>query len=472
MKNTGATHAVLDFIQSARLEMFPDEVAGLGKRCILDGIAVILAGSGAECSNILRKQAERLAGNAEASIIGGDFLRVPAATAALLHGTSGHALDYDDTQLSNSPDRIFGLLTHPTVPVLSATLAIGEKLAVRGREALEAFLIGLEVECKIAEAINPDHYRRGFHSSGTIGTFGAVASAIKLEGLDREAAAHAIGIAASLSGGIRANFGTMTKPLHVGRAAQNGVTAAELASLGYTADSTGLDGAWGFFQVMGGGFDEKRIVGRLGSPHSIIDPGVSVKPYPCGCLGHPTMDAMLALVEENDIKPEQVERILVRAGANILEPLRYRRAADALEAKFCIPFMVSSIALRRKAGIREFTDDFVASEAVQEMMKKVEVVRDIEIEKQGFDQMRSVVEVDLKQGEHFAQPAPVYRGGPERPFTREQLHEKFDECAEPVLSRKQIEKAIDTIESLEELQNLADLIGILRKDISQQQEGK
>ena len=224
--------------------------------------------------------------------------RTGAASAALLNGTSGHALDWDDTQLATSADRIFGLLTHPTVPPLAAALAIGERQRVSGRQFLEAFLTGFEVECKIAEAIHPSHYKKGFHSSGTVGTFGATAAAAKLLGLDADKTAHALAIAASTAAGIRVNFGTMTKPLHVGRAAQNGVVAAELAARGFTGGKDALDPPWGFFQVFshGDGFDADRIVGKLGNPHTIVWPGVSIKPYPCGVLGHPTMDAMRRLV--------------------------------------------------------------------------------------------------------------------------------------------------------------------------------
>ena len=164
------------------------------------------------------------------------------------------------------------------------------------------------------------------------------------------------------------NFGSMTKPLHAGRAAENGVTAAELAARGFTAGDDGLDGEWGFFRVMGRGADVARLIPALGKPFSIVDPGVSVKPYPCGSLGHPTMDAMMKLVVDNDVKPEQVDRVRVRAGSNILDPLRYKTARTELEAKFCLPFMMSSILLRRRAGIREFTDEFVSSAPVQATM--------------------------------------------------------------------------------------------------------
>jgi 2-methylcitrate dehydratase PrpD len=385
-------------------------------------------------------------------------LSATAAHAALANGASGHAMDYDDTQLSTTPDRVFGLLTHPTVPALAASLAVGERIGASGRSVLEAFLVGFEVECKIAEAIKPDHYVHGFHSTGTIGTFGAAASAAKLAKLSRAATAHALGIAASLSAGIRVNFGSMTKPLHAGRAAENGVTAVELASRGFTAGDDPLDGEWGFFQVHGGGADLARIVPVLGTPYSIVDPGVSIKPYPCGSLGHPTMDAMLTLVKDHDVTPEQIAKVRVRAGSNILNPLRYRTAKTELEAKFCLPFMMASIALRRRAGIREFTDAFVSSAPVQAMMARVDTVFDREIEARGFDKMRSIVEVDLAAGGTLTQASDErYRGGPDKPFTREELHEKFTDCASLVLSPERTRRAIELIESIDRLANIREL---------------
>jgi len=347
--------------------------------------------------------------------------------------------------------------------VLAASLALGERLNVSGRAFIEAFLTGFEVECKMAEAINPNHYQRGFHSTGTLGTFGAAASAAKLLKLTAGQIAHALGIAASASSGIRVNFGSMTKPLHAGRAAENGIVAAELAARGFTAGDDPLDGEWGYFQVLGGGVDAARITPALGKPFSIVDPGVSFKPYPCGSLGHPTMDAMLKIVTDHDVKPEQIARIRVRAGSNILNPLRYRTAKTELEAKFCLPFMMASIALRRRAGIREFTDEFVSSAPVQAMMARAETRFDPEIEARGFDKMRSVVEVDLTDGRTLTQAADErYRGGPEKPFTRADLHEKFTDCASLVLPADRIRRALDLIESIDKLASVRELTRMLQ----------
>ena len=348
------TTAVVDFIGSSTFDRFPTEAVAIAKRCIIDALGVMLAGSTQDAGGILRAYIRDTDGRAEATAFGPVAFHTGAASAALLNGTSGHALDWDDTQLATSADRIFGLLTHPTVPPLAAALAVGERQRASGVEFLEAFLTGFEVECKIADAIHPSHYKKGFHSSGTAGTFGAATAAAKLMRLDAEKTAHTLAIAASMAAGIRVNFGTMTKPLHVGRAAQNGVVAAELAMRGFTGGKGALDPPWGFLQVFGHGdaFDADRIVGKLGNPHTIVWPGVSIKPYPCGVLGHPTMDAMRRLVIAHDVQPQRITAIRVRAGSNILNPLRYAIASNELEAKFCPAFMVSAIALRRKAGIQ------------------------------------------------------------------------------------------------------------------------
>jgi 2-methylcitrate dehydratase PrpD len=292
-------------------------------------------------------------------------------------------------------------------------------------------------------------------------------AAAKLLGLDKDALGHALSIAASMASGIRVNFGTMTKPLHVGRAAQNGVLAAELAQRGLTGGRDGLDPPWGFFQVFshGEGFDIDRISGKLGNPHTIVWPGVSIKPYPCGVLGHPTMDAMRRLVITNDVQPDAIRRIRVRAGSNILNPLRYSIAHNELEAKFCPAFMVSAIALRRKAGIHEFNDAFVQSAPVQALMAKVDRVLDPDIEAKGWEKIRSTVEVDMTDGRTLVEHADErYRGGPDLPFTREELYEKFSDCASLVLKPDAVTRAFETVERLETLEDISELVTALSPD--------
>ena len=429
------TDEVVTFVDEAAFGDFSAEAVRIAKRCILDGLGLMLAGSTQDCTRIVREFSRKNCHGTGATAFGEDAVKLPPALAALVNGTSGHAMDWDDTQLSTSPDRTFGLLTHPTIPPLAASMAAAEMLGgVAGREFLTAFLTGFEIECKIAESIRPEHYEKGFHSSGTVGTFGAAIAAAKLIGLDRLQLRHLLGMTASMASGIRANFGTMTKPLHVGRAAQNGVTAALLAQGGYEADPDGLDGPWGFFEVFGRGADAERIIDKLGSPHSIVEPGVSVKPYPCGSLTHPSMDAMRAIVMENDLKPDDIREVVLYAGNNILHPIRYTTAANELQAKFCMPFLLAAIVISRKAGVREFTHGFVRSQEVRALMQKIRTEFDPVIEAKGYDKMRSRVEVTLQNGSRIVRDADDrYRGGPENPLSDDELTEKFADCAQSIV---------------------------------------
>ncbi len=458
----GATEAVRNFILRTDFRSLPPGVVALGKQCLVDGFGVILAGSTVPGSQIVREYVKTVGDRRDATILGRDPFRAPSSFAALANGASGHAMDYDDTQLSTTPDRTFGLLTHPTIPALSASLAIAERIGASGQAFLEAFLVGFEVECKIAEAIDPAHYRRGFHSTGTSGTFGAAAAAARLMKLTGPEIDHMLAITASVASGIRVNFGSMTKPLHAARACENGVFAAELASRGFTGGTTGLDGPWGFFQVLGGGADLDRLIPVLGNPYAIITPGVSFKPYPCGSLSHPSLDAMLKVVVQHNLTADNIKAVRLRAGNNILEPLRYTMVKTELEAKFSIPFLLSAIILRRRAGMREFADEFVSSAPVQQMMQRVTGVFDPAIEARGYDKIRSIVEIDLVDGRTLVEPADErYRGGPDKPFTRDELHGKFRDCAQLVMSDDQITRALASIESVETMADVQQLVRAL-----------
>ncbi len=454
------TEVTARFIIDTNYADLPDALRKEAQRCILDGLAVMLAGTTEDCTKIIHQYITDL-GVSGSSRVPGTSASYPAEFAALASGVSGHAHDFDDTQIASAPNRVYGLLTHPTVPALSAALAVGQETGASGKDLMTAFCIGLEVECKLNEAINPRHYEQGFHSTGTFGVFAGAAVSAKLLGLNLDTTRMALSIAASKSAGIRCNFGTMTKPYHSGAAAQNGVVAARLASMGYEADPSGLDGPWGYFAVAGGGVDEEYVRGKLGNPWALLDPGVSVKPYPCGSLLHPTMDALRELVIENDVAPENIEDVRLGTASNVINALRYAAPENALQAKFSIQFMLGVLALRRKAGIAEFRDDVVSSPDVQAMMQRVKPYLDPEIEAQGFERIRSRVEVVLKDGSTLTREASVSRGTPERPMTPDELAEKFIDCATGVISPEAITKTIETVRNVESLASVSELLDAL-----------
>ncbi len=429
------TAAAATFVENVSFEDIPAEAKRMGTRCLLDGLGLFVAGSEEHSVRLLIEDAEQMGGRPDALLLGRGDKKVPAPMAARVLGTAGHAHDWDDSQVSSDPAHIYGLLTHPTIPPLTSALVTSQKLGgVDGKTFMLAFLTGFEVECKISEWMLPQHYVRGMHSSATVGTFGAYAAAAKLLALKGDPLRSGFGIAASFAAGIRCNFGTMTKPLHVGRAAENGITAALLAARGFTADPNALDGPWGFYAVQGGGVSAEKVSQGFGKVWTIVEPGVSIKPYPCGVLTHPTIDLMLKLVTEHDVKPEDIEAVKVYAGTNILKPIRYPIAANHLQAKFSLPAALAMIALARKAGKQEFSDDFVGSAPMQAMQRRIATELDHEIEKMGFDKMRSRIIIRLKNGRNVEGWADErYRGGPENPLSDADLEAKVRSCCEGVL---------------------------------------
>ena len=459
----GLTREAVEFATGLTFDQITPEALRIARRCILDGLGVALAGSEQPAIDVLSRYVRKVGGAPQARVIGDASVRLPAHLAALWNGTAGHAMDWDDTQLSEGEGRLYGLLTHPTMPPLAASLAVAELLGgVGGRRFLTAFVAGFEVECKLNEAVTPDHYIGGFHSSGTFGTLGAATAAAKLLGLDATMTARTIGIAASMASGIRVNFGTMTKPLHVGRAAENGVTAALLASEGFTANEEAIDGPWGYLAVAGRGAEPELVRGRFGAPLSIESPGVSIKPYPCGVLTHPSMDALLALMREEGLSAGDIDRITLHAGNNILGPIRYRVATTELEGKFSMAFLLSAIAIAGRAGKNEFTDDFVSRPDVQEMQRRVETAHDAGIEARGVDKIRSRLVLETRDGRRFEREAgEAYRGGPDNPLTDRQVEEKFEDCASGLLDDARVSEVERRVWALEEQPDVTELLPLL-----------
>jgi 2-methylcitrate dehydratase PrpD len=464
LKTTGAA---AEFVENVTPNNIPPEAMRIGIRCLLDGLGLFVAGSEEHSVRLLIEEAEQIGGRPDALLLGRNDKKIPAPMAARVLGTAGHAHDWDDSQVSLDPAHIYGLLTHPTIPPLTSALVMAQKLGgVDGKIFMLAFLTGFEVECKISEWMLPQHYVRGMHSSGSVGTFGAYASAAKLLSLKKDKLRSGFGIAASFAAGIRCNFGTMTKPLHVGRAAENGVTAALLAARGFTADPDALDGPWGFYAVQGGGVSAEKTAQGFGKTWSIVEPGVSIKPYPCGVLTHPTIDLMLKLVTEHDIKPDGIDAVKVFAGTNILNPIRYPIAVNHLQAKFSLPAALAMIALVRKAGKHEFSDEFVGSAPMQAMQRRISTELDPEIEKLGFDKMRSRISVRLKNGRTVEGWADErYRGGPENPLSDADLETKVRSCCEGVLDEKAQAGLIDAALSVTRLKDAGKLMVLINSPL-------
>jgi len=421
------TRSVAEFISGTPQASTPSSVRKLGTRSILDGLGLALAGSVGASGHIVKDYLQDLASAGPATVIGSGLKTAPRF-AAFANGIAIHADDYDDTQLATKPDRVYGLLTHPTAPVLPAVLAVAEQDGASGADVLDAYLIGTEVEMKTAEAIDPRHYRDGFHSTGTLGAIGAAAAVSRLRRADPSMTARALGIAASQSAGLRENFGTMTKPFHAGRAAESGVLAVDLALRGWTAAENILEAPRGFFRAAGGGYDASSIEGALGRPWSFDSPGVSIKPHPSGSLTHPAMRVMLRLIEEHDIRPDQVGRVRVGTNSNMPNALIHHRPRTELNAKFSMEFCMAILLLERRAGLAQFTDAVVRRANVQSLIERIDFGVDPEAEAAGHEKMTTIVEVTLADGRVVSGRADFGKGSPADPMTDAELEAKFRDC--------------------------------------------
>ena len=463
IKESSLTAYVARFVVGTKAKQVPREVMHLGKRSILDGLGLALAGNAAESGRIVRTYLKSLGCSTDRGCtVIGTSLRVPARFAAFANGIAIHADDYDDTQLAVAKDRVYGLLTHPTAPALPPALALGERDNRSGLDVLTAYQIAVEIETKVSEAINPRHYDDGFHSTATMGTLASAGAAARLMGLNVEQTRRALGIAASQSAGLRENFGTMTKPFHPGRSAESGIVAAEFAALGWTATPIVLEAGRGFLKAAGGGYDPKAIEGKLGAPWTFAAPGVSIKPHPSGSLTHPGMGRMLELIREHDIRPGQVRAVRVGTNRHMPNALIHHRPTNELQAKFSMEFCMAILLLERKAGLAQFTDEAVNRRDVKKMIEKVQFGVHPVAEAAGYEKMTTIIDIDLADGRTVSGRADFGKGSPTNPMTDDELADKFRECAAwGGLAKPRAEKIVDLVFGLEKLKSIRELTRLL-----------
>ena len=462
---TGLTKYVAQFVLNTKYEDIPSDVLVLGKKSILDGFGLALAGSVAESGPISRKYIQSLGlCEGKSTVIGSSLKSVPRF-AAFVNGISIHADDFDDTQLAVAKDRVYGLLTHPTAPVLPPCFAIAEIERVSGKDFLLAYHLGVEVETKLAEASSPRHYEDGFHSTGTFGTLGSATACAKMRALPIEKILITYGVAAAEAGGLRENFGTMTKPFHAGHAAESGVVAADLASLGWTAAEQILEAKRGFFHAYSGTYDPSAIMNKLGNPWTFANPGVSLKPYPSGSLTHPAMTALLRLIQKYNIVPAEVEKVDVGTNRNMPNALIHHQPQTGLQAKFSMEFCLSVLLLERRAVLSQFTDEYVRRPEVQDMIRRINFYVDPIAEKAGYDKMTSLITVHLKDGRILKDQADFAKGSPADPMTLEEAAEKFRGCAEYAKwPKSKTEKIIDFLKVLESAPDMGALSPLLSSE--------
>ena len=459
----GLTAEIADFVVGTGWSNLPSDLVELSKKHILDAFGLSLAGQRAETGPIVRRYLAELGAARGPATVLGTALTAPPRFAAFANGVAIHADDYDDTQLAVAKDRVYGLLTHPSVTALPAAMAMAEAGGRSGRDMLLAYHLGVEVETKLAEASRPRAYEDGFHSTGLFGVFGAATAAAKMRGLDAARVRIALGVAGAQASGLRENFGTMTKPFQAGHAAEGGVAAADLAALGWTAAEDIVEAKRGFFAAVAGGFDAGAIHDKLGRPWSFLSPGVSIKPYPSGSLTHPAMDEMSRLIRANGLTPENVVSVKVGANKEMLNTLIHPRPTTGLEGKFSMQYCMAVLLVAGRAGLGEFTDAAVNGAAVQAMLRRVEFYNSPEADAAGADKMHSIIDITLKDGRAVRGVADFARGSPQFPMSFDDVVEKFRDCARyGGLTAPAAERVIAEVRALERVGDVRTLTRLLR----------
>jgi 2-methylcitrate dehydratase PrpD len=449
-----------EFIARTSIESIPRQVREQAQLHLLDGLANMLGGAREQSSRILRRHYSTSFKSADATVFG-SVKKFSAEHAALLNGVQGHVLDYDDAQLTTLASRPMGQQVHPTAPVLAAAIALAENRRLSGPQLLASYVVGLEVACRLGDAVDPSHYLDGLHPTGTLGVFGAAAACAYLFQLGPKSTRDALGIAGTLASGLRAHRGTMAKGLNAGHAARNGVLAATLAAAGFTASQNVFEDPMGFFPAMcRNGIDRKLL--RFGDPYFLAEPGVALKLYPCAGVLHPALDLTLDLCRRHGIEAGAIAQIRATLDETAALPLVYGSPKNALQAKFSVQFAVAVAIIDGAAGLKQFSDERVRDPEISHLMKRVEFIRRPAGEQRDTVGIDTEIEITLKTGAKHRARASLARGHPERPASRADIEEKFRQCSRGVLHQTKVGKFLENFPVLERVPSLRIWLAPLR----------
>lgn len=444
------TRQTANFVAGLKSSDLPVRCREAARTGIIDCVGVMVAGAAEQPVRIVSGMLAASTQNDGAPEIPGGR-NLAASDAALVNGVAAHVLDYDDVAIAG----------HPSAVLVPAILAEGWSLGTNGDDALAAYVAGYELWAQVI-ALEPGHlHERGFHPTAIMGTLATAAACARLRRLDPEKTAHAIAIAASLASGLVANFGTMTKSLHAGRTAQSGVLAARLADQGFTGSLDVLEHRTGFLRAhspSGVPNIENGII-DIGKNWRLAELGVCVKRYPTCYATHRSIDAMLGLVSQHKLKPDDVREIRVHTGTTQKLMLRNTNPQTGLEAKFSMEFAMASALIAGRVGLSELTDEFVSRPDVGATFARVRCTTTDEI--MDGDQPfapSDQVSVVLASGE-VLEHAPVVhaKGSWQRPLSREELKDKFMDCVTRVFKPAQAADLFEQLWNLEDIGSLRSL---------------
>ena len=438
-------------INAMKFEDYPQEAIDWAKVAIIDTLGVTLAGTLEETTKIPFRVMG--AGTAPGpSLLWGSAMRTSPLDAALINGVAAHALDFDDCH-----DTLGG---HPSAPLVPCGLALGDDIGFSGRDFIEAFIAGYEMEARMGLGVHMTHYTKGWHPTSSLGIFGAATTCGRLLKLDDEKMAVALALSCSMSSGIKANFGTMTKPLHVGLVNRNGLFAALMAKEGFTASFEAFEHKQGYFEVYNGAgtYDANKILDGWGDPLQILQPGVAIKQYPSCAATHPAADALLMIKNDNNLTADDVTKIESKTYEWRLQHTNRPDPKSALDAKFSVQYVMARALLDGQLKLEHFEGDAFADPKVKDILKRVEsTAHDL-----ADDRFSATVTITTKDGRTLEQYIPRARGrGPSVALAPEDVQTKFINCASRVLPGDQAEQLLAAGEALETLGDIRNITKLM-----------
>jgi 2-methylcitrate dehydratase PrpD len=443
-RTSAETRTLLDFVTNTAASDIPAEVLHESTRCLLDHLGLAIAGAREPAARIAREQCLLMGGQEQARALGTtDRLRV--TDAALVNGIACHALDFDDTHVPT--------ILHPTTPLYAAGTALTELRDRTGLDLLAAHALGYELAARTSNALYPEHYDAGWHMTGTTGALASAAVAIRLLGLSGVTATHCLSIAATQAAGHREQFGTMTKPFHAGHAAASGVWAGLLAEGGFTGAPDPLQGRRGMFAVMSSASTPSDLVHGLGDRWQIFDNGV--KPYACGVVIHPAIDAVRDLAVRRGLAPDQISKIRLRVHPLVRELTGKTDPRTGLEGKFSVTFACAIALLDGRAGEAEFSDSAVARSDVRALMARIEIAPDSEVPHTQAG--ATALTADGATVETWVDHA---RGTPGNRLTDDELRDKFHGLVDGVLGAARATELADSVFALRETSDVNGLLAL------------
>lgn len=446
-----ATAILSAFASSTQFSDISREAVAATKRHVLDCVGVTLAAAAEPAGRIVLDITREQGGASQGRVLG-STLRTGAVSAAWANGALAHLLDYDDTGFS-----------HPTACILPAALSMAETAGANGAALIAAVCVGLEVFERLALAgrrHEPELRRRGFHPTSLYGCSAAAAAAGNIAGLTPRQMAVAIGLAAANAGGLTQHFGTWGKGIHAGNAARAGVTSALLGSKDFEADLEGIEGDYGFFSAFHGpgNHDLGPVMEGLGAHWSIVDPGLTIKNYPC-CGGNlRALDAAQALLRENDIRFGDVAKLAVDVHPDLLHIVRFRKPTHGFRGKFSLDYVLAAMLLDGRVDLDSFSDAYCNSPGMRASLDKIEINTHPEWPNDVIWRRKAPVTITLSDGRTFQRTVDKVRGSPGNPMTRDELVGKYRRCASRVLPEPQVETSIAILETLEDSPSVRELV--------------